>query len=246
MPRSSNKKRKEKRKQANSTNSPDQRIDDGEMHEDGVDTMLTPTRSAAPAASPPSPADMSTMKVSKPIAKLEPTSDEKRIASSISPDEVPPNTPIHNTNNHTEVTFKSDPVATSIASRRQRSRKSRLGRTSRALSRDEQLMIRWEEEQYHITFKCAKPGADPIARIAITLASGQRVRPGEALAPDLVDRYLSLLREDLTHEQCEKILRPPPAKSLRNHRTRRREAHSDSDDSEEDYVSLLSDTSERH
>jgi hypothetical protein len=246
MTRSSNssaKKRREKRKQANSTNSPDQRIDDGELHEDGVDTMLTPTRSAAPAASPPSPADMSSMKVSQPIAKREPTSDEKRITPSTSPDGVQPNTPIQNTNNHTEVTFKSDPIATSISSRRQRSRKSKLGRTSRALSRDEQLMINWEEEQYDITFKCAKPGADPIARIAITLASGQRVKPGEALAPDLIDRYLSQLREDLTHEQREKILRPPP--SRKSHR-RRREAHSDSGGSDEDYVSLLSETSERH
>ena len=176
---SSNKKGK-RSKQPNSTANPAQRIDDGEMFKDGVDTMLTPTHSAATAASPLLPADASSTDVHEPIAKLEASIDAKRTTSSISPDEVPPTTPIHNTNNHTEVTFKSDPVATSIASRRQRSRKSRLGRTSRALSRDEQLMIKWEDEQYRITFNSAKPGADPIARIAITLASGQRVRPGEA------------------------------------------------------------------
>ena len=156
MPRSSGKNRakftpsnsskKDKRsKQPNSTANPGQRIDGGERLKDGVDTMLTPTHSAATAASPPLPTDASTMDAHEPIAKLEASIDAKRTTSSISPDEAPPITPIHNTNNHTEVTFKSDPVATSIASRRQRSRKSRLGRTSRALSRDEQLMIRWED-----------------------------------------------------------------------------------------------------
>ena len=154
-PSNSSKKDKNKSKQPNSTNNPDQRIDDGEMPKDGVNILLTPTHSAATAASPPLPADASTMDVHEPIAKLEASIDAKRTTSSISPDEAPPITPIHNTNNHTEVTFKSDPVATSIASRRQRSRKSRLGRTSRALSRDEQLMIRWEDEQYHITFNSA-------------------------------------------------------------------------------------------
>ena len=236
--------KKDKRKQANSTNDLDQRVDEGEMVEDGVDTMSTPTHLAAPAASPLSPADTSPTDANEPIAKLKAFVDGKRSTSSTSQDEVPLPTPIQN-NHPTEVTFKSDPIATSIASRRRRSRKSRLGRTSRALSRDEQLMIQWEDKQYHATFDSSKPGADPIARIAITLASGQRVRAGEALAPDLIDIYLSQLREDLTHDQCEKILRPPSAKSKPNHRVRRREARSDSEDSEEDYVSLLSETSER-
>ena len=244
---SNSSKKDKKSKQTDSTANPGQRIDGGEMLKEGENILLTPIHSAAIAASPPLKSDTSSMDVSKPIAKPEASIDDKRITSSTSPDEAPI-TPIHNTTHHTEVTFKSDSVATSIASRRQRSRKSRLGRTSRALSRDEQLMIRWEDEQYHITFNSAKPGADPIARIAITLASGQRVRPGEPLAPDLIDSYLSQLREDLTHQQCEKILRPPPAKSGRtkDRRTRRREMHSDSEDSEEDYVSLLSETSDRH
>ena len=70
-------------------------------------------------------------------------------------------------------------------------------------------------------------------------------KAGETLAPNLIDIYLSQLRDDLTHDQCEKILRPPSTKSHRTHRVRRREASSDSDDSEDDHVSLLSETSER-
>ena len=141
---SSSSKKDKKRKQANSTNDLDQRIDEGEMVEDGVDTMSTPTHSAAPAASLLSPADTSPTDANEPIAKLKAFIDGKRPTSSTSQDEVPLTTPIQN-NNLTEVTFKSDPIATSIASRRRRSRKARLGRTSRALSRDEQLMIQWED-----------------------------------------------------------------------------------------------------
>ena len=70
MPRSFNKnsrkstpsnssKKDKRRKQANSTNDLDQRIDEGEMVKDGVDTMSTPTHSAAPAASLLLPADTS-------------------------------------------------------------------------------------------------------------------------------------------------------------------------------------------
>ena len=76
------------------------------------------------------------------------------------------------------------------------------------------------------------------------LASGQRVKAGESLSPDLVDIYLSQLREDLTRDQCERILRPPPTRSHRTHRVRRREVSSDSDDSEGDYLSILSEPSE--
>ena len=189
-PSNSSKKDKSKSKQTNSTANPDQRIDEGEMPKEGGNILLSPTHSAATAASPPLQADTSTMDVSKPIAKLEASSDEKRATSSTSPDEAPI-TPIHNTTHQPEVTFKSDLASPSVVSRRQRSRKSKVGRTSRALSRDEQLMIRWEDEQYRLTFNSSKPGADPIARIAITLASGQRVRAGEPLAPDLIDSYLS-------------------------------------------------------
>ena len=213
----SNTSKKGKRRQSNSAHDSDQRIYGGELVEDGVDTMLTPTHSAAPAASPLLPAGTSSTDVNEPIAKPKASVDTKSSASSTSQDEALLTTPIQNTTNQPEVTFKPDPVAASIASRRRRSRKTNVGRTSRSLSRDEQLMIKWEDEQYYATFNSSKPGADPIARIAITLASGQRVRAGEALAPDLIDIYLSQLREDLTHDQCEKILRPPSTKSHRSH-----------------------------
>ena len=205
----SNTSKKGKRRQSNSAHDSDQRIYGGELVEDGVNDMSTPTHSAAPAASPLLPAGTSSTDAIEPIAKSKASIDTKSSASSTSQDGAPPTTPIQNTN-QPEVTFEPDPVAASIAaSRRRRSRKTNVGRTSRSLSRDEQLMIKWEDEQYYATFNSSKPGADPIARIAITLASGQRVRAGEALAPDLIDIYLSQLREDLTHDQCEKILRPP-------------------------------------
>ena len=76
----SNTSKKERRRQANSTYDPDQRIDEGELVKDGVDTMLTPTHSAAPAASPLLPADTSSTDVNEPIAKLQASIDAKRTA----------------------------------------------------------------------------------------------------------------------------------------------------------------------
>ena len=225
----SNTSKKAKRQQLNSARDSDQRIYDEEMVEDGVNILSTPTHSAAPAASTLLPAGTSSTDAIEPIAKFKADIDTKSSAPPTSQGGAPPTTPTPNTN-LPAVTFEPDMAQASIAaSRRRRSRRTNVGRTSRSLSRDEQLMIKWEDEQYYATFNSSKPGADPIARIAITLASGQRVKAGEALAPNLIDIYLSQLRDDLTHDQCEKILRPPSTKSHRTHRVRRREASSDSD-----------------
>ncbi len=227
----SNSSKKAKRQQLNSDRNPDQRITDEEMVGDEVDLLLTPTLSAAHAVSTPLQASTPSTEASKPIAKFQADIDTKSSAPPTSQGGASPTTPTPNTN-LPAVTF--DPTQASIAaSRRRRSRRTNVGRTSKSLSRDEQLMIRWEDEQYRLTFDSSNVGADPIARIAITLASGQRVKAGESLAPDLIDIYLSQLREDLTRDQCERILRPPPTKSHRTHRVRRREVSPDRDDRED-------------
>jgi len=160
-----------------------------------------------------------------------------------------------------EVTFNEKTAAVSVSnSRRQRSRRARgSGRTSEALSRDDQCMFMWEEEQYQRLFHSSKSGADSVAKIGLTLASGQRVKAGESVSRALIDSHLQLLREDLTHLQREVILRPPkpPSKknrdlvtketvpSSRKSKTRRRDLlRYDSDSDGDDHsVSLLSSAS---
>ena len=170
----SNSSKKAKRQQLNSDRNSDQRITDEEMVGDKVDILSTPTLSAAHAVSTPLQASTPSTEASKPIAKFQADIDTKSSAPPTSQGGASPTTPTPNTN-LPAVTF--DPTQASIAaSRRRRSRRTNVGRTSRSLSRDEQLMIRWEDEQYYATFNSSKPGADPIARINITLASGQRVK----------------------------------------------------------------------
>ena len=271
MPRyhgSSAKKRKALAQKQNSvrTNSPvdrEQRTDEGEPK--GGGNPFPPTQPAATAASPQPPVDLSLKDPSQPIAKLpDPHDDTKKETASTSQD-ASLTTPNHDTQLQSEergqlapeVTFHLPRAFSVSISRRQRSRTAKAGgRTSRALSQDEQRMFLWEEGQHQRIFDSSRFGADPIARIGFTLASGQRVKPGESLAPDLVDSHLTQLREDLTHAQRETILRPskPASKkaketvsSGRRGKTRRRDLQMyDSESSDDEHsVSLLSSASDR-
>ena len=203
--------KKAKRKQANSDRNSDQRISDGETIGDEVDLSLTPTFSAAHAVGTPLQASTTSMSDSKPIAKLQADTDGKSNVPPTSQEGTSPPIPTTPTptTNLPAVTF--EPTQASIAaSRRKRSRRTGVARTSRSLSRDEQLMMRWEDEQYHVIFDSSRPGADPTARTNITLASGQRVKAGESLSPDFVDIYLSQLREDPNPRPAREDTSPSP------------------------------------
>ena len=80
----SNTSKKEKRRQANSAHDSDQRIYGGELVEDGVNDMSTPTHSAAPAASTLLPAGTSSTDAIERIAKSKASIDTKSSAPSTS------------------------------------------------------------------------------------------------------------------------------------------------------------------
>ena len=206
---------------------------------------------------------------SKPIAKPEDSSNMKNDSVSVRQDTnlSTPQAPEHRQLEEqqlktAEVTFVEKTTAISITnSRRQRSRRAKSsGRTSEALSRDEQAFFMWEESQYELLFRSSELGADPVAKVGLTLASGRHVKAGESLDRSLIEIHLRQLREDLTYAQKEAILRPTkvPAKKERDKRakstssssrktkSRRRdlELHSDSDsDNDSRSVSVLSSAS---
>ena len=134
----------------------------------------------------------------QPIAKLEDPHDDTKKETAATSQDASLTTPNHDTQlqseereQHTpEVTFHLPRASSVSISRRQRSRTAKAGgRTSRALSQDGQRMFLWEEEQYQRIFDSSRSGADPVARIGFTLASGQRIKPGESLTPDLYDAH---------------------------------------------------------
>ena len=195
---SSAKKRREKalaqKQNSVRTNSPDGRDQktDGGLEPEGGENSFPPTQPAATAASPQPPADNTLLKDPQPpIARPDEDPHNKKKETVPISQGTALTTPKHDTQQQSEVTFHLQPAASVSNSRRQRSRTAKnTGRTSRALSRDEQRMFLWEEEQYQRLFNSSRSGADPIAKIGLTLASGQRVKPGESLTPDLIDSPL--------------------------------------------------------
>ena len=125
----------------NSSADPEQRTDEGERPKGGGNLLFPPTHPAATAASPQPLMDMSLKDTSEPIAKPEdPSYDTKKENTSTSQDAFLA-TPNHDTPLTPEVTFHLPRASSASVSRRQRSRTAKAGRTSKALSRDEQLMV---------------------------------------------------------------------------------------------------------
>ena len=135
---------------------------------------------AAIAASFPPPGEEQLAGIHRPIAKPADSSHQKNDSVLFSQETNPstPQAPEHRQLEEqqlktAEVTFVEKAAAVSIPdSRRQRSRLAKSsGRTSEALSRDEQAFFMWEESQYGLLFRSSELGADPIARAGLTLAS---------------------------------------------------------------------------
>ena len=118
----------------------------------------------------------------------------------------------------------SNPAIASIASdpmrlsRRSKARSSKSeGRTSESFSRADNAFIRWENAMYDSLFADG-PNGDPTAIVPITLASGRYIKQGEPLDKSLVDTHIKQLREDLSFEDKEAILKrylKPPDKPKR-------------------------------
>jgi hypothetical protein len=157
-------------------NSPDGRDQKtiGGLKTEGGGNSFPPTQPAATAAPPQPPADTLLKDPASPIAKQEDPHNTKNETVPISQvtalttpkadaEQQPEEQPQHTG----EVTFHQQSAAASVGnSRRQRSRIAKSsGRTSKALSRDEQRMFLWEEEQYQRLFHSSKSGADPVAKI---------------------------------------------------------------------------------
>ena len=176
------------------TNSPDgqEQKTIGGHEPEGGENSFPPTQPAATAATPQPPADNTLLKDPQPpIARPDEDPHSTRKETVPISQGTALTTPKHDAQQPPEATFLQQPAASISNSRRQRSRTAKnTGRTSRALSRDEQRMFLWEEEQYQRLFNSSRSGADHIAKIGFTLASGQRVKPGESLTPDLIDSPL--------------------------------------------------------
>ena len=177
----------------NPIDSHEQKTTGGRRPDGEGNSSFPPTQPAATAAPPLPPADKQLKDPSTPIAKPEdeivPLRQDATLATpKADAEQQPEEQPLHTG----EVTFNHRSAAVSVSnSRRQRSRIAKSsGRTSKALSRDEQRMFLWEEEQYQRLFHSSKSGADPVAKIGLTLASGRRVKPGESVTLALIDSHL--------------------------------------------------------
>ena len=264
----------------NANNSPGTKAHDARS--DRGENLPTPLEdTAAAAASLPPPGEAQPVGLDKPIAKLADSSHQKN--DSIPSQEVNPSTPPvslvrqleeEHQSKPAEVTFMEKAAAPSVGviasvpskprnSRRHKARSAKLsGRTSESFSRDDQAFFMWEDSTHDLLFRdSSEPGGDPIARAPLTLASGRYIKAGDSLDKSLVDIHLRQLRDDLTFDQREVILRghpKPPAKKERDKRaakstasrkskSRRRDPQHLTDDSDSDNdsrsVSILSNAS---
>ena len=160
----------------NASDSPERKAIGARSTDRGEKSDIPLEEPATIVASPQPPGEEQLEESSKPIAKPEDSSNMKNDSVSVRQDTNPstPQAPEHRQLEEqqlktAEVTFVEKTTAISITnSRRQRSRRAKSsGRTSEALSRDEQAFFMWEEAQYGLLFRSSEPGADPVAKAGL-------------------------------------------------------------------------------